>query len=187
MGMYTSIRGVVKVKPEYVIMAEKFANHWKDNNQEELEEEYSFVKEYFKTARSTWIPSANELQRPFEDEQEYFKQRVDNDVFYFSADLKDYYDNATKLSPIDSFLKNILEVIAEEIYLLETNYEEYSSVSQYGFSDDIINTIEVANVANKEIEEGYWGWGSSNEEEEESEESDIFKEYKLRNNLRVFR
>lgn len=176
--MYTSIRGVVKVKCDYVEFAKQFTNHWKGSKKEELENQYSFVREYFKTERSDSIPNGNDLQWQFEDEKEYFTQRVEDDIFYFSSDLKNYYDDETGLTPIESFLTNILEVIVEEICLLETAYEEYETVNQYDFSKDIINTIEVSNVTNSEKEYFY---GTVPEDDK-----DIFEEYKVKNSLRVF-
>lgn len=181
MGMYTSLRGVVEVKQEYIDLARILSNRDYESNQKTVDSKYPFVKEYFKTDRSESIPSNKELQWPFEDEQNFFKPRVENRLFYFSADLKNDLDKTTRLTPIQSFFKNILENIADRILLLETNYEEHWTVYQYNFSMEIINTIEMINQTNKEDEYSY-GWV----EREKSESIDIFEEYKRENRLRIF-
>lgn len=90
------------------------------------------------------------------------------------------------MQPIDSFFKNILENITEEIIVLETTCEDYSTVFQYGFSNEIINQIEILNYTNQDNEPSSFlnKWEGS---EEDYEINDIFKEYKEENGLDIFR
>ncbi len=87
-----------------------------------------------KTFRSNSIPNNNELQRVFRNEESFFDNRVEKDILYFKSNLKNYINRDTRLTPVESFFKNILENIAEEILLLEENSENYMSVNQYSFS-----------------------------------------------------
>ncbi|EOH32493.1 hypothetical protein SQS_03239 [Enterococcus faecalis EnGen0225] len=174
MGMYTSLRGAVKVKQEYIKLVQSIVdNGWTNDTAQ-----YPFVNEYLRTERSDFIPCGNELQYPFQKEQEFFNKKYENGIFYFSADLKNYTDEVTNTQPIDSFIKNIIENICKEILLLETVYEGHSTVYQYGFSNEVINEIKVLNYTNKEIESFLYL--------DIDDEKDIFKEYKSNNNLMVF-
>lgn len=88
MGMYTSIRGVVRVKAEYIELAEHFGTC----NDEELEKDklkYPFVREYFKTERAEFILSNGK----------FFSPRVEKDVF-LKSDLKNYEVEKRGGSPI---------------------------------------------------------------------------------------
>ena len=139
---YTSIRGVVKVKGEYLKIADEFSKNALSG------QETSFVKEYLKSFRSNSIPNNNELQRVFRNEESFFDNRVEKDILYFKSDLKNYIDRNTGLTPVESFFKNILENIAEEILLLEENSEDYMSVIQYSFSLEKDPKIIKVNVSN---------------------------------------
>ena len=50
---------------------------------------------------------------------------MEKDILYFKSDLKNYIDRNTGLTPVESFFKNILENIAEEILLLEKNSDDW--------------------------------------------------------------
>ncbi|MBO0455781.1 hypothetical protein JZO77_03385 [Enterococcus hulanensis] len=182
MGMYTSLRGVVEVKPEcYELTQQIVESRWSVQTNPEIEE-YPFVSEYLKTERSDWIPNGKELQYPFEDEQDFFKSKFEEGKFYFSSDLTNYCDSSTGLKPIESFMKNILENISERILVLETCYEVYPTVYQYGFSKKVVNQIEILNYTNKEKLSNPFFY-----QEDDDPDNDIFKEYKEKNGLRIFR
>lgn len=94
MRTYTSIRGVVKVKGEYLKIADEFSKNALSG------QETSFVKEYLKSFRSNSIPNNNELQRVFRNEESFFDNRVEKDILYFKSDLKNYIDRNTGLTPV---------------------------------------------------------------------------------------
>lgn len=71
LGTYTSIRGVVKVKGEYLKIADEFSKNKLSG------QETSFVKEYLNTFRSDSIPNNNELQRVFRNEESFFDNRIE--------------------------------------------------------------------------------------------------------------
>ena len=186
MGMYTSLRGIVKVKPEYFNLIQNILeNGWCREKWQETEE-YSFVDEYLKTEGRVSILHFDNLQDPFDEEQDFFQSKFEDGNFYFSTDLKNYRDYSSNMQPIDSFFKNILEKITEEIIVLETTCEDYSTVFQYGFSNEIINQIEILNYTNQDNEPSSFlnKWEGS---EEVYEINDIFKEYKEENGLDIFR
>lgn len=176
LGTYTSIRGVVKVKGKHLKIAEEFSKN------KLSEQETSFVKEHLKTLRSDSIPNNNELQRVFRYEESFFDNRVEKDILYFKSNLKNYIDHDTGLTPVESFFKNILENIAEEILLLEENSEDYMSVNQYSFSLEERPKIKKVNVTNYENEDY-----SSLIPPSEPQENDFFREFKKNNNLQIFK
>lgn len=177
MSSYTSIRGVVKLKEEFISIAEHIANA----DYHLISGKYIFINEYLRTARSTFIPSMNDLQPVFKYESDFFNPRVENDLLFFRSDLKNYIDDSTGLSPIDSFLINIIEIISDEILLLELNNDHNDIVSQFNFSDKTTNKIELVNTTNKDNDFSYLGFAVEDDDNE-----DIFEEFKLANGLRVF-
>lgn len=78
---------------------------------------------------------------------------MEKDILYFKSDLKNYIDRNTGLTSVESFFKNILENIAEEILLLEESSDDYMSVNQYSFSlkkDPKIIKVNVTNYENED-------------------------------------
>ncbi len=176
MGTYTSIRGVVKVKGEYLKIADEFSKNKLSG------QETSFVKEYLNTFRNNSIPNNNELQRVFRNEESFFDNRMEKDILYFKSDLKNYIDHNTGLTPVESFFKNMLENIAQEILLLEVNSEDYMSVNQYSFSNEKDPKIKKVNLTNYENEDY-----NSLIPPSEPQENDYFREFKKVNNLQIFK
>lgn len=184
MGNYTSLVGAVRIKDEYKGLVTKFANYeysdYMENETKRNEEKHSFVKEFFKTERADCIPNNNSLSRYFDEK--FFKNRFQNGIWYFSSDLKNYEDEITRLSPIQSFFENILENIVEEILLLETSSDYRSAIAQYNFSDDKkiiqINYIDLERDTTPSYGHIY---------EEEEDRVDVFESYKQINNLRIYK
>ena len=90
-------------------------------------------------------------------------------------------DHNTGLTPIESFVKNILEHIVDEIFLLEINSENYTSVEQYAFSNEREPKIKRVNITNYENEDY-----RSLVPPTEPQKNDYFREFKEANNLQVF-
>lgn len=187
MGDYTSLVGVVRIKEEYKELATKFANYeYSDYLYDETkrnEEKYSFVKEFFKTDRADWIPNGDPLGRTFSLDEKHFQNRFENGVWYFSSNLKNYEDEKTGLSPIDSFFINILENIAEEILLLESYPDYHDVIRQYGFSNN--GKIVRVNIIDLEpLEYPPFCVSLENIEKEKEERIDVYKTYKNEHNLK---
>ena len=85
---------------------------------------------------------------------------------------------------IESILEcwfNILEHIVDEIFLLEINSENYTSVEQYAFSNEREPKIKRVNITNYENEDY-----RSLVPPTEPQKNDNFQEFKEANNLQVF-
>ena len=96
--------------------------------------------------------------------------------------MKNYEDETTGLSPIQSFFENILENVVEEILLLETSSDYCYAIAQYNFSDD--RKIIQGNYIDLEgdITPTYGGISGGKEER-----LDVFEAYKRTNNLDVYK
>lgn len=183
MGTYTSLAGAVRIKKEYTDLVSKFANYeysdYMENETKRNEEKYLFVKEFFKTDHADWIPNNNPLSTYFDEE--FFKNRFEDGIWYFSSDLKNYEDETTGLSPIQSFFENILENVAEEILLLETSSDYRSAIAQYNFSDDR-KIIQINYIDLERNTTPTYGWMA----EDEEDIIDAFESYKRKNKLDVY-
>jgi hypothetical protein len=107
MGMYTTLHCRCKVKEEYeneLFRILYFDNEWRKSTIPE-------ISEFGKDERAFFISAI------LDDEEEH--------IWIFSADLKNY-DNT-----LEHFIDIVLTKICEEIYELETEYEEDSSPSIY--------------------------------------------------------
>lgn len=184
MGNYTSLVGAVKIKDEYKDLVVKFANYeysdYMENDSKRNEEKYFFVKEFFKTERADWIPNNNPLRGYFDEK--FFKNRFENGIWYFSSYLKNYEDETTGLSPIQSFFENILENVGEEILLLEISPDYHCAIAQYDFSDEK-KIIQVNYIDLERDTTPTYGWVSG----EEEERIDVFESYKRKNKLDVYK
>lgn len=183
MGNYVSLVGAVRIKSEYKDLVTKFANYeysdYMENETKRNEEKYPFVKEFFKTERADWIPNNNALKGCFNEE--FFKNRFEEGIWYFSSDLKNYIDDITGITPMQSFFTNILENIVEEILLLESSPDYCSCIYQYDFSDE--RKIKQVNVIDLE---GNISSSSFGHQIEDDDRVDVFEHYKQKNNLNIY-
>lgn len=174
MGTYTSLIGAVKIKEDFRELVYHINNHL----EEELEkdkEKYLFVKDFFKTKNVDLIPNNNSLPECFFDE-DFFKKRVEGDIWYFSSNLKNYEDENTGLTPIESFFNNILANVATDILILEAHCEMNYFISQHYFIEDNNKIIEFVNSIQTEPI-------GAHDNLFKEEQKDIFKEFKIKNGL----
>lgn len=188
MGTFTSLRGVVEVSPKYLEIAQRFTLYFREDEFASLMVDYPFISEYFKTENTLCIPNDNDLNDVFRHEQEFFRNRLEGNIFYFRSDLKNQVDEMTGLSPVQSFFENILQNISTNILLLETQIDVSRSVDQYNFSTGSPRKIERLNTTNTDKDSIFEGYPQKWTEDEIKDimDDDIFEKYKVQNNLEVF-
>ncbi|MHB0943297.1 hypothetical protein ACYCSU_16740 [Paenibacillus sp. ALE1] len=134
MGMYTGMRCKVVIKPEYREELEFLHN---ESQYEWSESNYSFMQEFGKLYRATFIPCGVLSYMPdsWEDSNECatdgFERTFDKKTGYwtFQCSLKNY-DNE-----IEIFFENVLSKIAEQVIHLEYFYEEWEKSVLFDLAD----------------------------------------------------
>lgn len=130
MGMYTGLKCKVKIKEEYRedIQSVMDSTEWYLCKHKEL-------KDFSKVSRSLMIPFGASCYMPDEWEDNNFDFYFNDDgIWNFQCALKNYD------STIEIFIK-LLELIASEVYHLETFYEEDEYSHLYEMKDGkIIDT-----------------------------------------------
>ncbi|MBC1937869.1 hypothetical protein HCA69_16015 [Listeria grandensis] len=184
MGMYTSLRACVAIKPEYQELARKFASYSIDA--EDIER-YSFLKEYYKTERAESIPNSNSSDDyVIKIEEAAFKNQFDaaTNQWFFSAYLKNYEDEQTGLTPIAAFMDSVIINIVEKIHLFETKFEEEAFLRQYDFNEQKNQVVCVQTFKTNPYGHLSEVWGMTEERFEEErklidqENKDYFQAFK---------
>lgn len=125
MGMYTGLRGRVKLKSQEisnVLLDCEF--NWKDIS-DVLKS--NVIREYSEVSRCNMIPWGSICYIPWDKEN-----TVDNDIWTFSCSMKNYE------STIEKFIMNVLPEIAIA-WDLESLYEEFDVPTIYQYNIEVLN------------------------------------------------
>lgn len=155
MGMYTALRFNAKIKEEYseainYIAENKGNKRWADVADEFFEHN---IFEYFSTySRANFIPFSDPDGSPDSwknDKEYYWSYDKETRVWKFQCGLKNYD------STIEFFLDVVARKIVEEVYHIETFYEESEKGSKY----DLVNgEFEVVGSVEYTEEELHGKW-----------------------------
>lgn len=132
MGMYTSMRGAVTLKSEFVSVIKALMNEeTSDKDYNSLISQYDFLEKWENVERGSIYMLGGELfQFPLSEKEELFQHRLVGNTWYFTSCIKDYIDDRIGKSPFDVFLEDVLPSIVEEILILETASE---AEQEFGF------------------------------------------------------
>ncbi|MBC2177748.1 hypothetical protein HCB27_14470 [Listeria booriae] len=184
MGMYTSLRACVAVKPEYQELAMKFASY--SIGAEDIER-YPFLKDYYKNERAESIPNGNVSDDyVIKKDEAAFKNHFDAAInrWFFSSYLKNYEDDQTGLTPIAAFMDGVIVNIVEKIYLFETKFEDDAFLRQYDFNEEKSQVVGVQTFKTNPYGHLSEVWGMTEERYEEEckridqENKDYFQAFK---------
>ncbi|MFD2254416.1 hypothetical protein ACFSJM_08695 [Lactococcus formosensis subsp. bovis] len=182
MEMYTSLRGAVTLKKEFIkiisiLMNEKTSNYEYDN----LINQYDFLKRWEEVERGSIYMLGGELfQFPLGEKEELFKHRLVGDTWYFTSCIKDYMDERTGKSPFDVFLESVIPTIVKEILILETA----SEVEQdFGFRQWYIDS-ESKSIKSNFIHFNEWDYAF--EPFRIAKNKDIFEIFKKEHGLQIW-
>ena len=127
MGMYTDLRGAVVLKDEYVEAIKTYMDDSiTDEDYDLLLEKYPILGEFEDIDRGGRGVFSQELDfYPLNENQELFNPRVERKIWYFKSHIKDYRDPKYFVTPYEFLIETLIPLISEEIFLLETQYEEY--------------------------------------------------------------
>lgn len=170
MGMYTSMRGAVILKREFInVINTLISGNTSDSEYYNLINQYDFLKTWEEVERGSIYMLGGELsQFPLVEKEEIFKHRLVGDTWYFTSCIKDYMDKHIGKSPFDVFLEDVLPNIVEEILILETASE---GEQESGFRQWFIDS-ETNKIASNFIHFNEWGYA--------------FEAYRIRTNKDIF-
>jgi hypothetical protein len=135
--MYTDLRGAVLLKDEYI---EGIKSYMDDSVTEDdydlLLKKYPILERFEEIDRGGSGMFGLELfYYPLTEKQELFTPRVEENIWYFKAEIKNYLDPEYFVTPYEFFIDTLIPLVSEEILLLETQYEEYEDYFEQWYLD----------------------------------------------------
>lgn len=143
MGMYTGLRFLVKIKPEYSEMIRQIESQEKE--WEDFQESYPFVNSHTEHSRSGFIPHGALCYMPSEWKEDKTYYDAETRMWSCSSSSKSY-------SMTIDFVEKILPVIAESSEYVHVLYEEYDEPKSFVISND--SSIEI--IRKEESEDGLY-------------------------------
>ncbi len=158
MGDYTGIRAKIKVKEDYLELAEHMAD--RENSWSDIEDKFPFVAHLARTERGDELPSRSPVYMPDEwGEDQHNTFNKETRVWEFTSCTKNYED------VIQIFMKDIIARIAEEVYFIYEHYEEWDVEKQYTVKNGVLVFVNYLDIWTREHRDtaveprSYGGWG----------------------------
>lgn len=158
MGMYTDLRGAVVLKNEYVEVIKTYIDDSiTDDDYDLLLKKNPILEQFEEIERGGIGMFGLELFfYPLTEKEELFTPRVEENIWYFKAHIKDYSDPKYFVTPYEFFIKTLIPLISKEILLLETKYEEYEGYFEQWYLDSDSGKMQ-RNIIKFEHEERPYG------------------------------
>lgn len=186
MGMYTDLRGAVVLKDEYVEAIKTYMDDSiTDEDYDSLLEKYPILGQFEEFERGGSGMFGSELFLfPLTEKEELFTPRVEGNVWYFKAEIKNYLELKYDITPYEFFLEKLVPQISKEILLLETRYEDFESFAQW-YLDTNNNKIKVNTIQFDEPIYNYT-YSYSPDSVYQTNNKDMFEKFKAEHGLEIW-
>lgn len=183
MGMHTDLRGAVVLKDEYVEAIKTYMDDSiTDEDYDLLLEKYPILEQFEEIDRGGSGMFGLELfYYPLTEKQELFTPRVENNIWYFKAEIKNYLDPKYFVTPYEFFIDTLIPLISEEILLLETQHEEYEGYFDQWYLDSDDGKMQ-RNIIKFEYDERPYGFNSV----PKLNNKDMFEKFKAEHGLEIW-
>ncbi|MCT0017676.1 hypothetical protein EFE32_12935 [Lactococcus lactis subsp. lactis] len=183
MGMYTDLRGAVLLKDEYVEAIKSYLDDSiSDEDYDLLLKKYPILEQFEEIDRGgSGMFGLELLFYPLTEKEELFTPRVEENIWYFKAHIKDYLDPKYFVTPYEFFIKTLIPLISKEILLLETKYEEYDDYFDQWYLD--LDGLKIKrNIIKFEYDERPYGFNSV----PKLNNRDMFEKFKNEHGLEIW-
>ncbi len=181
--MHTDLRGAVVLKDEYVEAIKTYMDDsitYEDDDL--LLEKYPILEQFEEIERGGSGMFGLELfYYPLTEKQELFTPRVEGNVWYFKAEIKNYLDPKYDITPYEFFIDTLIPLISEEILLLETQHEECEDYFDQWYLDSDGGKMQ-RNIIKFEYDERPYGFNSV----PKLNNKDMFKKFKTEHGLEIW-
>jgi hypothetical protein len=184
MGMYTDLRGAVLLKNEYVEAIKSFmADSITDDDYDLLLKKYPILEQFDEIdCGGSGMFGLELFFYPFTEQEELFTPRVEENIWYFKAHIKNYLDAKYFVTPYEFFIKTLIPLISKEILLLETKYEEYEGYFEQWYLDSDSKKM-TRNIIKFEYDERPYGA----ETVPKLDNKDFFEKFKTEYGLEIWK
>lgn len=184
--MYTDLRGAIVLKNEYIEVIKNYIDSSiSDSDYNLLLEKHLILKQFDEFERGGSGMFGSELFFfPLTEKEDLFTPRVEGNVWYFKAEIKNYLDPKYDITPYEFFLEKLVPQISKEILLLETRYEEFERFGQW-YLDANNNKIK-ENIIQFDEPIYSYTYSYSPDSEHQTNNKDMFEKFKAEYGLEIW-